>query len=243
MNPFEKHGITHLSASSLNLYINQPALWAGKYLYGWRDDVGAKAWVGRAVEAGLTAAMHGEINGFQVAAEAFEAEAQGVVDDETDKARAEVKPMLDQALLAMKEYLGCRPLCQIKIEYWFDGIDIPVIGYLDYDFEPLGIVDLKTTRAMPSAPRAEHAAQVALYCLARKERGHLLYVTPKRNAVYPVENPEEAIKPLKRAAYSLRNMLRLAMTKNDALSMFAPDFESFYWSDKTRAAYREAINV
>ena len=53
MNPFEKHGIKHLSASSLNMYAEQPAFWSLKYLLGFKEEGNAKMWCGSAVEAGL----------------------------------------------------------------------------------------------------------------------------------------------------------------------------------------------
>ena len=52
MNAFERHGIDHLSASSLNLRRASPGLWAARYLAGLSED-GAAMWRGSAVEAGL----------------------------------------------------------------------------------------------------------------------------------------------------------------------------------------------
>ena len=55
---FDRHGIRHLSASALNLWKSDPALYAGKYLLRWSEDAGPNAWLGSAVEAGLTAWLY-----------------------------------------------------------------------------------------------------------------------------------------------------------------------------------------
>ena len=52
MNAFERHGIKHLSASSLGLYRDQPAAWVCRYLLRVKDEAGPSAWRGSATEAG-----------------------------------------------------------------------------------------------------------------------------------------------------------------------------------------------
>lgn len=57
MNAFERHGITHLSPSSVNLFIAQPALWAASYLMKKRAAVGPAAHRGTAIEVGVEAGL------------------------------------------------------------------------------------------------------------------------------------------------------------------------------------------
>ncbi len=52
-NAFERHGLDHLSASSINLFVAQPAMWAMQKLLGRKTGVGAAAHRGTAVEAGV----------------------------------------------------------------------------------------------------------------------------------------------------------------------------------------------
>ena len=52
-NAFERHGLDHLSASSINLFVAQPAMWAMQKLLGHKSRVGAAAHRGTAVEAGV----------------------------------------------------------------------------------------------------------------------------------------------------------------------------------------------
>ena len=57
-NPFERHGIGHLSASSLNLWAAEPALWIMERLLGRRSPSGIPAARGKAVEAGVNIGLH-----------------------------------------------------------------------------------------------------------------------------------------------------------------------------------------
>ena len=50
---FERHGIDHLSASSLNLWAAEPALWVMERLLGRRSPTSAVAARGKAVEQGI----------------------------------------------------------------------------------------------------------------------------------------------------------------------------------------------
>ncbi len=53
MNGFARHGIDHLSASSLNLWVAEPAVWAMERLLGYRSPPSAPMARGKAVEEGI----------------------------------------------------------------------------------------------------------------------------------------------------------------------------------------------
>jgi hypothetical protein len=53
MSGFETHGVTHLSASSLNLWASEPAVWAMERLLGFRSPTSATMARGKAVEEGV----------------------------------------------------------------------------------------------------------------------------------------------------------------------------------------------
>ena len=239
MDPFARHGIRHLSASSLNLYVSQPALWCGKYLLKWRDDVGPGAWRGNAVETGCDLAAYNRTAPMEAilakAIERFEIDAQGDASDEVQKERDAIRLMLEQAV----PFFAARPIPigrQVKVEAWIDGVPVPVIGYLDYLYED-GLVDLKTTHRLPSEPTRSHVAQTAIYWKARKVRPTLFYATTQKKAPFELSDEQlaEGWSDMERAAKALMSMLRRAQSGRDALEMFAPDFSSFYWSDATKA--------
>ena len=56
MNGFQRHGIGHLSASSINTFAAEPALWIMERLLKRRGPVGCSAHRGTAGEAGI---VHG----------------------------------------------------------------------------------------------------------------------------------------------------------------------------------------
>lgn len=244
-NPFQKHNIRHLSPSSLLTYQANPAMWCGKYLFGWRDEAGPRAWLGSAVETGLHSWLSGAEDWLDRARNAFDLKAQGEVSAEIDDALTNLSPMLGQACLAYvdRKRAEARPLYQVKCEWWIDGIEVPVIGYLDFEW-PEQIDDLKTTLAIPSKPRPDHVAQLGMYMKARnKDMGSLLYVSPKRFQQYPVtmEQAEVELSSLTRSAKAIRHMLSMVRNKEDAVRIFAPDFSDYRWNDATRKMAIEAL--
>src|SRR5690554_5981319 len=58
-NPFETHGLTHISVSQLNLWAAAPGVWILEKLLGHKSPVGAAAHRGTAVEAGVVAGLMG----------------------------------------------------------------------------------------------------------------------------------------------------------------------------------------
>jgi hypothetical protein len=242
MNAFEKHGIKHLSPSNLATYRQEPAYWVAKYLFGLKDEGGAKMWVGNAVEAGLKAWLHGtpEQEARPIAMQRFELDAQGEASDDCNAAREEIGPMLSRAIEKVEKRWDSKPLCQVACRHFLDGVEVPLIGFADFIFDDGTVLDLKTTRRMPSEPKPDHAAQVAFYCKSRNgAKGELLYSTTKRGELYALSDDDvaAAFGELTLAARAVRNVLRLAPSKEDAASMFAPNFDHYFWSsDKLKDA-------
>ena len=230
MNPFERFELSHLSASSLNCYMEEPAYWALVYLHKYRDEAGAAAWRGSAVEAGLDHWLFKRDlpAASQAALIRFELDAMGEADDKTEKERQLITKMLEQACLALQTYPE-PTVRQFKIEHWFDGIEIPLIGFVDYEFGDRGI-DLKTTRRMPTEMWPRHSRQLALYAAARGKPYSALYVTDKRHDIKSVDSPATHVKRLEWSAHSIRRLLSVFPDKHDAARIFAPNFESFYWN-------------
>jgi hypothetical protein len=209
-------------------------------LHGFKDKAGAKAWRGSAVEAGLDLWLYKR--DFQEAVQAafsrFETEALGDLSEDVDLERNLIPKILEQATIALKD--KPEPTArQLKIEYWFDGIEIPVIGYIDYEFGDEGI-DLKTTRRMPSTMWPRHARQLGLYQLARNRPYSALYVTDKKSDIKKVEDAETHVKRLEWYAHSIRRLLSVFPNKHDASRIFAPNFDHpFYWKDEAKALAQE----
>jgi hypothetical protein len=245
MNPFAKHNIRHLSPSSLLTYQANPAMWVGKYMFGWRDEAGPKAWGGLAVETGLHSRMHAAPDFLERAHKAFDEKAQGEVAPEIEEARVNIAPMIEQAWMAYKDRHGVKPLYQVKCEWWIDGIEVPLLGFVDFVWDEEDD-DLKTTLSCPSKPRDDHLAQVGAYLRARgRQKARLIYCTPKKHAIYTVtlEETEQAYRSLIRSAKAVRHLLSRVRDRDDAIRLFAPDFSDFRWNDATKKMALEALNA
>lgn len=226
MNSFQRFGIDHLSASSLNKWRAAPGWWVRHYIGGIKEDASAAMARGTAVENGLVTYLRTGDVGLAIvaAAENYSLNYKGPYDQEQE---AMIEPMLRRlALWVPSSQLNAT---QIKIEHRFDYIPIPVIGYLDMAFDGIDI-DLKTTRACPSSPRPDHVRQVALYRAARGRNGGILYATEKRIAYYEVtdEMMEHGLKDLRSAALSLNNFLARCDSPQDAMKSLPLDWDSFY---------------
>ncbi len=232
MNPFERHNIKHLSPSSLRLYREEPAAWVVRYLMGVRDEAGPGAWRGTAVEAGVDRLLFGYDKTMALASmnAKWNELAQGAADDKAMKESADLPEYLAQAQAALQG----RPMPltkQSKISIDLPGIEVPLIGFVDYQWADEGL-DLKTTQRLPSSPQPAHVEQMAVYMEATGKPFSLLYVTPKKSAIYPVtaDMARDAMVRVRRGAAAVRALLEKSQGSYDALSIFSPDMSTYHWS-------------
>jgi hypothetical protein len=238
-NPFERHGIPHLSPSSLALYRHSPALWCLRYLFGVKDEAGPYGWRGRAVEAGVDAIVLDDApdhEAIERAQDVFETEAQGEIAPEIDKERRAIPAMVRHAGEVFRQ-LGAPEARQHKVEIWLDEIEIPLVGYCDYVYHTF-CVDLKTTHALPSQPRPDDAAQVVFYGDALSRSPGLVYASQRRYAVFPhvAIDMESARRVVRQSARAIRALLAATRDREHAATLFVPDTHNYRWSDISREA-------
>ena len=237
MNGFEKHGIKHLSASSINLWINAPDVWVASYLFGKRTPMGAAAMRGICTEDAVVAALTGEADrdtALKAALDKFD-KTFIVADEKITKERAMIEPCMDLALEALAEY--GKPEFpengQEKISITAKGEDyeIPVIGFLDLVFPDAGLViDLKTTGRCPSTMSAEHQLQRAIYQKAKGNQAvKFLYVTPKKTALLEDGDPNELLSKAKTQITRMERFLRSG-TRHDIAGVIPVNPNTFYWN-------------
>lgn len=238
IDPFSRHGITHLSPSSLALYRAAPALWVLRYLFGVRDETGAFAARGKAVEAAVGAiVMENASDGAAItlAISVFERDAGGEISPEINKERLAIPEMVRRAAPVFRK-LGRPMACQQRVEVWLDGIEVPLRGFTDFTY-PEFVLDLKTTHAVPTTPRADHTVQIAFYAAALSLRPGLIYVSPRKTACYGHNSidVEAACRLLRQSASAVRAMLAAAESREAAAALFVP-VDDFRWSPTTRSA-------
>jgi len=248
-NPFEVHGIAHLSPSSCNTYAGSPAAFVLDKVLKRRNGVGPAAHRGTAAEAGV---VLGLVEGASVdecvkhADEEFWRLTAMSNDPRREKERAAVGDMVKIALAELKPY-GRPTSTQGKVEYRVEGLQVPLLGFYDIEWANHNIlVDLKTTHALPSQIKIPHARQVALYAAAKGGNldARLTYVTPKKCATYHLENVPEHIRALENIAKAIQAFLSTSDDPMELASMVVPDLESFYFNDPaTRQAAFEVWGI
>lgn len=241
MNAFERHGIDHLSASSVNLFIAQPALWCCSYLLKKRPPVGPAAHRGTAIEAGVEAGLFDPEMPVEecqkVALARFHSLTRLSADARIEKERDTIAPSVEVALAELRQYgIPDKPLegqRQHKISYMVSGVPVPVWGYLDFEWPQHGIiVDLKSTARVPSEISAPHARQGAIYAGPGGNRQvRFGYVSAKKITVYALENVGQHLASFVQAAQSIERLLSLSDDGEKLTRCFAPDLTSFYWGD------------
>ena len=179
MNAFERHGITHLSASSINLYAAQPAIWVMQRLLKKSGPVGAAAHRGTAAETGI---VHGLLN-TSAPVEECQAAALAQYDSLTAlsgdpkrlKERDAVPAIVATALPELRAY-GIPDEVQHRIEVTLPEIPIPFVGFVDLGWSSHGItLDIKSTLRLPNSISTPHARQVGLYLHGTNREGRVAY--------------------------------------------------------------------
>jgi len=245
MNSFERHGIEHLSASSINLFAASPALFVLEKVLKRRTGVGAAAHRGSAVEAGI---MLGLLNGADD--DACIAEAKKIFGQKTalsgdprrEHEAESLAAMVINGLNELRPY-GKPSSVQGRIDHRVEGLQVPIIGYYDAEWIDHGILfDLKTTHRVPSEISTNHARQVALYKACRGDNidARISYCSTKKVATYRLENAAEHLRAIERIALTIQRFLAVSDDPQEFVGITVPDTDSFYFSDpNTRQAVFE----
>lgn len=250
MNAFNRHGIDHLSASSLNLFVAQPAMWAASYLMKRRTPVGPAAHRGTAIECGVEAGLFDPDlpveEAQKLALSKYHSLTRLSADPRIEKEREAIAPSIAVALCELRQYgIPTKPDDgrQHKIEVRLDGVAVPIIGYLDFRWDQHGIVgDLKSTARIPSEISEAHCRQGAIYTRAGSNvQTRMMYVSAKKIAVYTIENVDQHIAQVIATARAIENLLSLSDDSELLTRCFTPDLSSFYWGDASARALATEI--
>lgn len=235
MNGFEKHGIDHLSASSINLWTNAPDMWVAKYLHGHKSNFGPAPRRGQCVETAVHMALTGTATDAAIKRGLEQFDRTFMFGDQaTTKERDVIDPMTRIALAELK-HLGAPAeggdeQAKISIDAKFDGWSIPVIGFLDFTYPDHGlVVDLKTTNRIPSTMSPDHQLQRAIYSAAMGNAAiKFLYVSAKKANWLEDGEPAEV---LARAKVQIARMERFLSVHDadEALACVPTNRNSFYW--------------
>lgn len=250
MTVFARHGIEHLSASSVNLFIAQPALWCCSYLMKRRPPVGPAAHRGTSIECGVEAGLFDPdlpVEECQKVAQAkFHSLTRLSADQRIEKERDCIDGSVAVALAELRQYgVPEKPADgrQHKLEIELDGVAVPIIGYLDFIWPQHGIIgDLKSTSRMPSEISDGHARQGSLYLRHGSNlQVRMVYVSKSKLAAYVVEDAPRHIASFVQAAQAIERLLSLSDDPEHLTRCFAPDLSSFYWGDQSARRIAQEI--
>lgn len=231
---------TRHSPSSLNLFAASPSMFVLEKIIGIRQPVGAPAHRGTAVEDGVTHGLKDPKASIEDCVATAHATYDRISALSSDARRAEyretIASMVATALEELRPY-GVPSHCQQFVEWKPEGLQYPIVGYLDYRWDNHGIVtDLKTTEKLPSSIKVPHARQVALYATMTGDNidARLTYCTPKKKATYRLENVRDHLSALHQMALRCEAFLKLSDDPAFYTSITCPDLESFYWGGPAR---------
>ena len=247
---FSRHGIEHLSASSLNLWAAEPAVWAMERLLGHRSPPSALMARGKAVEdgvhAGLVDASLPVEACVQRALAAYDREMTLNPDERRDSERAQIPGYVEHGLAELRQY-GAPSAYQDRVTLRLDDVPVPVIGFIDWRFDHHGlIVDLKTSERLPSAISLSHARQGAIYARAHGNYGmRFAYVKPsvgkkdgRAVAFFELARSEidRQLVALREIALRLERFLSLSTDARELCGLIVPDYERFHWTNPVTRA-------
>jgi hypothetical protein len=250
MTAFAKHNIGHLSASSVNLFIAQPALWCASYLLGKRPPVGPAAHRGTSIEAGVESGLFDPelpvTECQKIAQQKFHSLTRLSSDPRIEKERDCINGSVEVALAELRQYgVPDKPADgrQHKLDIKVEGVPIPVIGYLDFIWPQHGIIgDLKSAARIPSEISDAHARQGSLYLRHGSNlQCRMIYVSSKKVAAYVVEDAATHVASFVQAAQAIEHLLSLSDDGEKITRCFAPDLSSFYWGDQSARRIAQEI--
>ena len=250
-DPFEHHGVGHLSASSINEYIQNPARWL-LHVSGYRDNIGIPAmWRGKAVDQAITSALLDDLTDDQAVEEAKEAYAADEVDALSEglpvnqkKAQSEGEAVERYLRIALPHYraLGKPIASQKKIMLEYDWLGVPIIGYLDLLYD--GVVrDIKTVGRLPSAVPQTVSRQLSIYATAEQCLPIVDYIHSTKSSaqvvVMPVPDVEGHMKIVEQASRQMQKLLSYSSDIHEIAQLLMPDFDDWRWSEGEKQAARK----
>ena len=237
----------HLSASQINKWIEDPALWILDKIYKVPAGRMPAAWRGQAVEKAVDYMLMAE--DFELGAMIKLAQADFLECDwktgeprgmESDAEYGKIEDYVAVAAEAVDDR-GWGPPEKMQSEVKKDIEGVEVLQYHDYTY-PGFVRDLKTAGRAPGFGKEsglllkpDHLRQMAIYTHDTNQTAQLLYITPKKYILYEPTKAE-----LNWAWGHVCAAVRAMKSFDGDIERYVPrDFSNFWWDDNLRAKARE----
>jgi len=259
-DPFEHHGIEHLSASQLVQFARDPAHYVLERLI-LKSQFKANPYTarGQAAESALAEKLFDPKKDDEVIIkEAHEKYHKDLLFQETElkeKQKQLIEPMYNLSYDALKDYgVPTRPN-QFQHKITLDiGKEFPeVIGYLDFWWQQHNvIVDLKTASSLPKFIKEDHRWQGSIYAAAEEgNEVRFCYVTGKGCNVYALTKKQitQSLKEVKWVAKKLQKILRVSQDPEEIAALLIPRYQNAYgglnywWDAESREAGRKIFGI
>jgi len=240
-NPFEVHGVNHLSASSINKFRKDPAKWLVN-IAGYTDRIFSPAMsFGIAIEDGITQGVNEPDCSIEDCISATNRSYQKIYDSINDNKaydysfakcheRRDRTANLLTEIVPLYRKFGIPIATQKKISIDLEVLPIPIIGYVDYLYEDK-VRDLKTTGVSPKL-RSDYQRQLAIYEYATGKDPVVDFVyslkTKQTLISMSVENTDATMNEIKRICVKMMRLLSLSDNISEVayLSCIEPDISN-----------------
>ena len=238
---FAKHNIGHLSASTINSWIQQPALCLLK-LGGFSDgEAGASAWRGSSVDRAVTkAAFNPDMKVddlINLAHKVFDdSHTKSINTHDAEKVAKERKAIVDYVKQGAQFYrgLGEQPESeQGKEVVRLGDIETPFVGYYDLLYKDK-VRDTKTVGRQVSQLAQTASRQASIYALGTGCEPWIDYVTTKEVRAYRVERVDYWLRQVELASKSLERVLSHSDDIVECCQLVYPDLDHWMWSDTNK---------
>ncbi len=259
----DQYGIEHLSASSLNEYINDPAKWVMKYILKIKTTSPAM-WRGNAIENAMKNIILANDGGQEYTLEnaistgikVFEQEEKnwltsrdGEVSENYSEKREKEFEFIEPSIRAGFDFFKAFPRASFQRRFDYDlGIEVRAIGYIDFYLDGVGIIELKTSKQIPTELKDSVRRQVALQCVATNSDAQIVYLSrPTKNKSHggirifdmKLQEAERLVDDYRMAARSIRRLLMNTSTVEEIIEFVFPNYDSFLWDDEEKEIARK----
>ena len=236
-DPFETHGIANLSASTINQFIQQPALCLMK-IAGYKSQAGATAWRGNGVDRAMAKAAFDpdvtETDLISIAHQVFDDNLANSVDDHDEEKVLKERSNIDSYVkTGAKFYRSLKETPeseQGKVIVRIGDIKTPFVGYYDLLYKDK-VRDTKTVGRKVSSLATSAARQASIYALGTNREPWIDYITTKEVNAYRVEKVDYWLRQVELATMSLHRILSHSDDILECCQLVYPDLDHWMWGD------------